>query len=150
MSKPARRTQDGAGGLYGCILPPAPGQAKGPGGVDFASKPSTASTPVAVAGLSTKTTAPPTPAPRPLPQIWMAASGSTLRDSVEDWAKRANWTVIWRADGLDYPIEAPLRFEGSFPEAISQVFPLYDKAPRPFYVNISPPSQRLIEVVEKK
>ncbi|MNF67607.1 Toxin co-regulated pilus biosynthesis protein Q [compost metagenome] len=128
----------------------APGQAKGPGDVDAVSKPSTASTQVAVAGLSTKTAAPPAPAPQPLPQIWMAASGSTLRDSVEDWAKRANWTVIWRAVGLDYPIEAPLRFEGSFPEAISQVFPLYDKAPRPFYVNISPPSQRLIEVVEKK
>ncbi|PAU63305.1 pilus assembly protein PilL [Pseudomonas sp. PIC25] len=90
------------------------------------------------------------PAPRPLPQVWTAEPGSTLRDSVEAWAKRANWHVIWRADGLDYPIEAPLRFEGTFQDAIGQVFPLYDKAPRPFYVNVSPPSQRLIEVVEKK
>ncbi|SDG73400.1 type IV pili sensor histidine kinase and response regulator [Pseudomonas benzenivorans] len=91
-----------------------------------------------------------TPPPRPLPQVWAAESGSTLRDSVEAWAKRANWNVIWRAVGLDYPIEAPLRFEGTFQEAIGQVFPLYDKAPRPFYVNVSPPAQRLIEVVEKK
>lgn len=91
-----------------------------------------------------------TPAPRPLSQVWAAEPGSTLRDSVEAWAKRANWNVIWRAAGLDYPIEAPLRFEGTFQEAIGQVFPLYDKAPRPFYVNVSPPAQRLIEVVEKK
>lgn len=91
-----------------------------------------------------------TPAPRPLPQVWAAEPGSTLRDSVEAWAKRANWNVIWQADGLDYPIEAPLHFEGTFQEAIGQAFPLYDKAPRPFYVNVSPPSQRLIEVVEKK
>lgn len=91
-----------------------------------------------------------TPALRPQPQVWAAEPGSTLRDSVEAWAKRANWHVIWRADGLDYPIEAPLRFEGTFQDAIGQVFPLYDKAPRPFYVNVSPPSQRLIEVVEKK
>ncbi|AIC21831.1 hypothetical protein EY04_23815 [Pseudomonas chlororaphis] len=68
---------------------------------------------------------------------------------MEDWAKRANWSVIWRAEGLDYPIEAPLRFEGSFQDAVSQIFPLYDGAARPFKVDGNP-VQRLIVVVEKK
>lgn len=118
-------------------------------------KPTASSAPSAMKNSNSSAPAKPlvvtaTPSPRPLPQVWAAEPGSTLRDSVESWAIRANWKVIWRAEGLDYPIEAPLRFEGSFQEAIGQVFPLYDKAPRPFYVNVSPPAQRLIEVVEKK
>ncbi len=110
----------------------------------------TSTTSSVIVGTPAKPVPASVPAPRPLPQIWTAESGSTLRDSVEAWAKRADWNVVWRAVGLDYPIEAPLRFEGTFQDAIGQVFPLYDKAPRPFYVNVSPPSQRLIEVVEKK
>jgi len=90
------------------------------------------------------------PAPRPLPQVWTAEAGSTLRESVEAWAARANWQVKWLAQGLDYPIEAPLHFEGTFQDAVDEVFPLYDAAPRPFYVTVHPAPQRLIEVVEKK
>lgn len=110
----------------------------------------TSTTSSVVVGTPAKPVPASVPAPRPLPQTWTAEPGSTLRDSIEAWAKRADWNVVWRAVGLDYPIEAPLRFEGTFQEVIGQVFPLYDKAPRPFYVNVSPPSQRLIEVVEKK
>lgn len=99
----------------------------------------------------------PTPVPvkpaapiRPLPEVWTAEPGSTLRNSVEAWAKRADWHVIWHPQDLDYPIEARLSFEGSFPKVIGELFPLYDDAPRPFYVDVSPPAQRLIEVSEKK
>ncbi|MCF5566763.1 pilus assembly protein PilL, partial [Pseudomonas sp. PA-3-11C] len=69
-------------------------------------------------------------APKPLAQIWTATTGSTLRQTVEAWAARAKWTLIWKVDDLDYPIDAPLRFEGSFEEAIKEIFPLYDSAPR--------------------
>lgn len=99
--------------------------------------------------VATRPAATPSAPPPPPPQAWTAEPGSTLRDSIEAWAKRAHWRVLWRAEGLDYPIEAPLRFEGSFLDAIGQIFPLYDRAPRAFYVNVSPPSQRLIEVVER-
>lgn len=91
----------------------------------------------------------PAPIPRPLPQIWAAETGSTLRQSVEAWAKKANWTLIWSQDDLDYPIQAPLRFEGSFEEAIKQLFPLYDTAPRSFVVDGSD-SQRVLHVDERK
>lgn len=91
----------------------------------------------------------PAPIPRPLPQVWTAETGSTLRQSVEAWAKKANWTLIWSQDDLDYPIQAPLRFEGSFEEAIKQLFPLYDTAQRSFVVDGSD-SQRVLHVDERK
>lgn len=82
-------------------------------------------------------------------QTWDAPVGSTLRRSVEAWAKRAGWQVVWTADDLDYPIEAALHFKGTFAEAIAQVFPLYDSAPRSFIVDGSS-SQRIVHVSERK
>lgn len=90
------------------------------------------------------------PAPRPLPQVWTAEVGSTLRESVEEWARKANWRLIWAQEDLNYPIEAPLRFEGSFQEAIKQLFPLYDNAPRPFVVDGSVGAQSVLHVAERK
>jgi len=90
------------------------------------------------------------PTPRPLPQTWTAEVGSTLRETVEGWAKKANWRVIWAQEDLNYPIEAPLRFEGSFQEAIKQLFPLYDNAPRSFVVDGSEGSQSVLYVAERK
>lgn len=89
-------------------------------------------------------------APKPLAQIWTATTGSTLRQTVEAWAARAKWTLIWKADDLDYPIDAPLRFEGSFEEAIKEIFPLYDSAPRSFIVDGSPAPQQVLYIAERK
>ncbi|MGE1610133.1 TcpQ domain-containing protein [Pseudomonas monteilii] len=88
--------------------------------------------------------------PRPLPQVWTAEVGSTLRDTVEEWAKKARWRVIWAQEDLNYPIEAPLHFEGPFQEAIKQLFPLYDNAPRSFVVDGSEGSQSVLYVAERK
>ncbi|MCO7620120.1 TcpQ domain-containing protein [Pseudomonas guariconensis] len=129
-----------------------------------AQKPIAAATPVAVTTPSPKPATPvqlatpiakatplPAPAPRPLPQVWTAETGSTLRQSVEAWAKKASptWTVIWSQEDLDYPIEARLRFEGSFQDAIKELFPLYDTAPRSFVVDGSD-TQRVLHVDERK
>lgn len=64
--------------------------------------------------------------------------GSTLQGTVEDWCKRAGQKLFWNQEDLDYPIKAPLTFKGSFQEAIAQLFPLYDTAPRSFVVNLYP------------
>ncbi|WP_047305773.1 TcpQ domain-containing protein [Pseudomonas fluorescens] len=113
-----------------------------------AAKPAAAVTSTAVAAPSIEVkAAPPT---RPLPQVWTAEVGSTLRDSVEAWAKKARWRVIWAQEDLNYPIEAPLHFEGSFQEAIKQLFPLYDNAPRSFVVDGSEGSQSVLYVAERK
>ncbi|UXZ99088.1 TcpQ domain-containing protein [Pseudomonas phytophila] len=86
-----------------------------------------------------------------LQQHWEAPVGSTLRQSVEDWAKRAGWQVIWVPEDLDYPIEAPLRFTGSFSSAISQIFPLYDNAKRSFVVDGSEgQGQSVLHVSERR
>ncbi|WP_295460787.1 TcpQ domain-containing protein [uncultured Pseudomonas sp.] len=82
-------------------------------------------------------------------ESWDAPVGSTLRQSVEAWAKRAGWQVIWDADDLDYPIEAALHFRGTFAEAIAQIFPLYDSARRSFIVDGNS-SQRIVHVSERK
>ncbi|MBH3417303.1 TcpQ domain-containing protein [Pseudomonas putida] len=113
-----------------------------------ASKPTVAvpSTAVAASAIEVK----PAPPSRPLSQIWTAEVGSTLRDSVEEWAKKARWRVIWAQEDLNYPIEAPLHFEGSFQEAIKQLFPLYDNAPRSFVVDGSEGSQSVLYVAERK
>ena len=89
-------------------------------------------------------------APKPLAQIWTATTGSTLRQTVEAWAARAKWTLIWKVDDLDYPIDAPLRFEGSFEDAIKEIFPLYDSAPRSFIVDGSPAPQQVVYIAERK
>ncbi len=112
------------------------------------SKPAKAVTTTAVAAPAIEVK--PTPSPRPLPQVWTAEVGSTLRDSVEEWAKKARWRVIWAQEDLNYPIEAPLHFEGSFQEAIKQLFPLYDNAPRSFVVDGSEGSQSILYVAERK
>jgi len=85
----------------------------------------------------------------PLKPVWEARAGSTLRESVEAWARSADYRVIWECDDLDYAIEAPLRFSGSFAEAVTEIFPLWDNARRSFLVDGNP-DQRIVHVSERK
>ena len=86
----------------------------------------------------------------PLPQsLWIAKAGSTLRESVADWAKCADWVLKWNADDLDYPIIGDLTYQGSFQDAITGVFRAYEKSERPMLVDGSV-KQRLLVVTEKK
>ncbi len=144
---------------YTTVLPPA-----APAKDGHPSSPPAASAPIKLPASAVKST-PPTPATvastppdkalpsaepsRPLTQAWSAETGSTLRDTLEAWAKRARWTVRWEPQDLNYPIEAPLTFHGSFEDAVSELFPLYDAAERPFLVNASRP-QSLIIIKERK
>ncbi|MDY1040765.1 TcpQ domain-containing protein [Pseudomonas aeruginosa] len=106
-------------------------------------------TPASVASAPPVKVLRPTEPSRQLAQAWSAETGSTLRDTLEAWAKRARWTVRWEPLDLNYPIEAPLTFHGSFEDAVSELFPLYDAAERPFLVNASRP-QSLIIIKERK
>lgn len=74
------------------------------------------------------------PAPIPKP-VWEARVGESLRVVINNWSKRANYTVAWEAEDLDYPIDAPLRFEGSYEEAVAAIFALYKQAERSFIVD---------------
>jgi type IV pili sensor histidine kinase/response regulator len=83
----------------------------------------------------------------PLP-VWQATSGSTLHKTVAEWAAKEQYTVLWEAGDLDYPIVSPLSFRGNFEEAVTQIFGLYEKAERHFYVQ-GWRSQRLIKITER-
>lgn len=82
------------------------------------------------------------PEPPPVP-TWIAPAGSTLKDSIDAWAKTAGWRALWRAkigDKLvNYPItEADVPIHGQIDDAVSQMIHLYDDARFPLKVQISP------------
>lgn len=83
------------------------------------------------------------PAPIPKP-VWVAAVGGKLSGVIADWSERAKFTLDWQCKDLDYPIEAPLRFEGSFEDAVISIFKLYEKADRSFTVDGRLAQRRLI------
>lgn len=108
-----------------------------------------AASPATVAAPPTVITKPvePVRAPAPLP-VWLAPTGSTLQKTVAEWAVKEKYTVIWEAGDLDYPIVSPLIFKGSFEDAVTQIFGLYDKAERSFTVK-GWRTQRLIKITER-
>ncbi|HFW3088924.1 TPA: TcpQ domain-containing protein [Salmonella enterica subsp. enterica serovar Reading] len=73
---------------------------------------------------------------------WKVAVGTTLQESLTAWAERADcpngghWVVIWQTP-VDYLIEAPLTFRGSFESALDQVFDLYRSAEKRLYAEAS-------------
>lgn len=83
----------------------------------------------------------PTPPPKP---TWEARPGESLQQVITRWSRTAGYTLDWRAEGLDYPIDAPLRFQGSYEEAVSSIFKLYEKAERAFAVDGRRRQHRLI------
>lgn len=91
---------------------------------------------VAAPATSLAQTATPRPvAPPPVP-TWAAAQGSTVRSTVEAWAQKAGWTLIWPMTDLDYRIVAPLSFSGSIVDATGGITKLYAHADRPLAVDI--------------
>ncbi|EKE6060882.1 TcpQ domain-containing protein [Salmonella enterica] len=84
---------------------------------------------------------------------WKAVAGSTLKESLTDWAGKADcasgghWVVIWQTN-TDYRIDAPLVFKGNFESALVQVFDLYKKADKPLFAEASR-LQCLVSVTDK-
>ncbi|ECA4661639.1 hypothetical protein EK395_21650 [Salmonella enterica subsp. enterica serovar Cerro] len=110
-----------------------------------------ASPAASASSLLTTSSAPASSAPVPAPKLtgtpvkalpsgpeWKAAAGTTLKESLTAWAEKAdcpnggNWVVIWQTP-VDYLIEAPLTFRGSFESALDQVFDLYRPAEKRLY-----------------
>ncbi|EIP5489365.1 TcpQ domain-containing protein [Salmonella enterica] len=94
----------------------------------------------------------------PIPAVasgpeWKAIAGSTLKESLTDWASKADctngghWVVIWQTS-TDYRIDAPLVFKGNFESALVQVFDLYKKADKPLFAEASR-LQCLVSVADK-
>lgn len=73
--------------------------------------------------------APKPPPAKPAP-LWAAEPTQTLRSSVEAWAAREHWTVIWNAD-VDYRIAAHLEYRGDFVAAVNGIFKDHENAKVP-------------------
>lgn len=77
------------------------------------------------------------------PKVWRIEAGSTLKDTLFNWAASetcstpgvANWTVAWLTQA-NYRIDAPLQFEGNFRDALNGLFTLYGTAKVPLYAGI--------------
>lgn len=98
-----------------------------------------------VAATPAKPAAAAVPAKPPLP-VWEAKNGSTLRATVEQWAKTAGWTVEWVPDDLNYEVPY-LRIEGSLEDAVLKIFSYYQNAERPLLPKGSR-QQKFIRVIE--
>lgn len=98
-----------------------------------------------VAATPAKPATPAVPAKTPLP-VWEAKDGSTLRTTVEQWAKTAGWTVEWVPDDLNYEVPY-LRIEGSLEDAVLKIFSYYQNAERPLLPKGSR-QQKFIRVIE--
>ena len=125
--------------------------------------PSTTPAPHAATIRTAPVTTPPRPvAPHPLPvkpaapvQTWRAERGSTLKDTLTLWTARApcasghheTWSLVWQTN-VNYRIDAPLVFTGTFREALNGVFGLYIGATVPLYAGTSTP-QCLLKVDDK-
>lgn len=76
--------------------------------------------------------------------IWTIRQGSTLKSALMQWIKQPDarcatstgyWSIHWNTQGVNYPIDAELRFKGSFQQAITELFELYQYAEKPLYVS---------------
>ncbi|MFD2274639.1 TcpQ domain-containing protein [Undibacterium arcticum] len=92
---------------------------------------------MALAGLLVVDETVPTPIIKPAPvavkivpkEVWTAERGSTFRDTLDNWAKKAKMDRRFFDMGkADYQLEGPLRFEGSIDEAAAQFVKLYERA----------------------
>lgn len=84
---------------------------------------------------------------------WNALTGSTIKSTVQLWADKQGWRLVWQTD-KDYNITAPFTVHGKdssdvgFMEAMKQAFALYEHARFPFIVKAYP-EQRLLYVTSK-
>lgn len=103
----------------------------------------------------TTTTVKAIPLPVLRPHIWRIEAGSTLKDTLFNWASGetcstpgvSNWTVAWQTS-VNYRIDAPLQFEGNFSEALNSLFILYGKAKVPLYAGTK--AQQCVLLVDDK
>lgn len=72
------------------------------------------------------------------PVIWQASVGTTLKDTLLEWTTREKcttgsfWKLAWNTS-VNYRIDAPLSFSGSFRQAVNDLFILYGTASTPLY-----------------
>ncbi|WP_449631933.1 toxin co-regulated pilus biosynthesis Q family protein [Rahnella aceris] len=90
------------------------------------------------------------------PKVWRIETGSTLKDTLFNWAADekctipgvSHWTVAWLTQ-VNYRIDAPLQFEGNFREVLNSLFTLYGTTQVPLYAGVRN-AQCVISVDDKE
>ncbi|TCD12250.1 hypothetical protein E0D81_21695 [Lelliottia amnigena] len=76
-------------------------------------------------------------------KAWVANTGSSLNKTLNKWVQdekcgiTQKWSVVW-PENIDYPIDVQLSFNGTFYDAITKLFLLYEKAEKPLYLDVYP------------
>lgn len=102
------------------------------------------------------TTTPSAPKVVPASKIWRIDTGSTLKDTLFNWAAAEkctapgvnSWTIAWLTP-VNYRIDAPLQFKGDFRSALNSLFTLYGSAKVPLYAGIRS-AQCVVSVDDKE
>ncbi len=69
---------------------------------------------------------------------WSLDPALTLRENIEQWGKKAGWTIIW--EGADYPIAAKASFAGDFssPEGpVAKLIEAYESSDQPLIAKLT-------------
>lgn len=60
-------------------------------------------------------------APAPAPQAeWVVSSGASLHAVLEEWAQRADWTLVWESEYV-YELTSSAKFSGDFVTAAAEL-----------------------------
>lgn len=106
----------------GCVRQSTDAQ---PSAASDASAHSTVLTTVSGDGLAT---------PLALPQVWQMSPG-LLRGQLESWAMTAGYQVVWKVS-RDYHMQTTATFNGTFVEALQQLFAGMQKLGNSFKVTV--------------
>jgi hypothetical protein len=72
---------------------------------------------------------------------WQANKGTTLKQVLLLWAKKANWDLQWAVQDktyeYDYPIPFALSFDGTFDQAAAKFVKLYENAEVPLRIDLN-------------
>jgi Toxin co-regulated pilus biosynthesis protein Q len=100
-------------------------------------KPDAPSSPIPLAGPAGPLhAAPAAPADSSISRTWVVNRGSTLRETLEQWAAAANWGVAWNTKRV-YPIEASATFTGTFEQAAAELLRAFTTAVPPIDAEFS-------------
>lgn len=86
--------------------------------------------------------------PAPVKEVWIGEIGTSVKAAIAQWSDKAGWSVVWDTK-IDYPLMAPVRFEGTFDEAVGQFIRLYERAEQPLVVDIQP-GQKVVYITQRR
>lgn len=85
---------------------------------------------------------------------WRSKPGTTLKDTLQDWAKLAKWNLMWSVvdgeDDINYPLPTPVEFQGSFDQVAARFVRLYQGAKVPLHADIDLQGKVIYITAEKK